>query len=299
MHSQTPALNSPSTASTTLTVDNDFFDFSSPPRQRPDNNYSHGIALRRDNVAVKGAVLRRLCLGGVSCTAGFGLAQRMYTPESDGGPPPADLRPYAGVLVARIEVRSFRRQLRRAVALSLGTTGAPSGAQKVQEIFHAAFGFREVAGWPYQVPAEPLVGLDLAIARAWRAGGTGWGVRATPEASASLGNLRTGARVGVDFESGWSLDDAFGLAPGSNIYSSVMFGGVAADFRVHAVELDGALTRRSPSVQAEFGVLRWHGGLRIRYSRITIEYSLHAVTQEVQQGRRQHVWGRIGATVWR
>lgn len=282
-----------------FTVDNDFFDFRTPPRRRPDDNYSHGISFRRTNLPIHSPRVRSLCGAGGTCTLGVGVAQLMFTPERDSAPPPLELRPYAGILVSTLDLRSVSDVHLRAVSLSLGVSGGPSGAERVQEVFHRSFGFREVEGWQYQVPFEPLLGIEVTSARVWSIGSRGWSARLVPSGAVSLGNLRTGARLGFDVESGWSLGHPFGLTPGTGRYSAAIFGGAAADYRLHVVELDGTISRRSPSVDGPDLVWRWQGGIRLRRGRVAIEHSLHAVGAEVPAGRRQHLWGRLGATVWR
>lgn len=282
-----------------IVVDNDFFNFATPPRERPDDNYTHGIALRRTNLSVRSPFLRRLCGQESTCRMDLSLAQQMFTPEEDGAPPPSDLRPYAGTFVGRLELRSLTESRQRSVALNLGASGAPSGAASVQALFHEVFGFRDVQGWSYQVPFEPLVGFDVAAARAWGIERGDWGARLSPAGSLSLGNLRTGGRLDLGAEAGWSLDRPFGRAPGRSAFGVAVFAGAAADYRLHGVELDGSLLRASPQVASRDLVLRWQGGLRLRWRRLVVEHSLHAVSREVAAGRGQHVWGRLGVALWR
>ena len=78
-----------------------------------------------------------------------------------------------------------------------------------------------------------------------------------------------------------------------------VFAGAAADYRLHGLELDGALLRASPQVASRDLVIRWQGGLRLRWRRLVVEHSLHAVSREVAAGRGQHVWGRLGVALWR
>lgn len=100
----------------------------------------------------------------------LGLKQQMWTPQSlllssfnefD--------RPYAGLLLAQINISEFKRKDRRlSYGLELGTSGKASGNQAFQEFYHKTFGFFEPRGWEYQIPNAFVFNLKADYMRQFK-----------------------------------------------------------------------------------------------------------------------------------
>ncbi len=115
-----------------LAVDNDFFDFARPPRERPDNNYTQGARLQWDFRRAPRFAKRLVCADRPACGATLDIGQEMYTPMYDGYYPVPGDRPYAGWLYVKGELRGAGERDIRVVSLTVGVTGPPSLAGSAQ-----------------------------------------------------------------------------------------------------------------------------------------------------------------------
>src|SRR5687767_12587526 len=144
------ALATPTSAQTlsgvTFQVDNDYFDFWLPGNERPDDNYTHGQILRavfnmspawtRRGVPSCGEVLSSAVSPSRCAKSFLTISQKIFTPTHDAPSPVVGERPYAGLLYADFGRSIVDRRQSRSLAIRLGTTGHPSGAEAAQTLFH-------------------------------------------------------------------------------------------------------------------------------------------------------------------
>jgi lipid A 3-O-deacylase len=153
----------------TFQVDNDYFDFWMPGRDRPDDNYTHGQLLRTVFNAAPSWARRGVpsCAESLNssapsknCAQGFWtISQEIFTPTHDSPMPVSGERPYAGLLYADFGRSVIERRQLRSLAIRVGTTGRASGAEAAQTTFHRLTDQRRPEGWEYQVAAAPLIGV--------------------------------------------------------------------------------------------------------------------------------------------
>lgn len=282
----------------TVALDNDFFVFHTPPNQRPDDNYSHGLSIAVRNRNVTSRRLRRLCGASQACVWDVAIQQAMFTPEVDSAPPDPRLRPYAGTLGFSGTLRGASTTRMREIRMTIAVSGQPSGAQWVQHTLHRVADMRRVEGWSYQVPFEPAIEIAVAggVSRQRDLGALAIG--AIGVAEASVGNLRTGGLLRSEVELGTSLNHPWMLRPSDRRFSVNLFAGGAMDVRLHQIELDGALTRRSPSSPKETVVGSFRLGIRAKFGRLQLEHFVETVGRQVPEGRAQHRWGRVAVSYW-
>ncbi|MDP9176433.1 MAG: lipid A deacylase LpxR family protein [Gemmatimonadota bacterium] len=201
----------------TFQVDNDYFDFWMPGRERPDDNYTHGQLLRTVFNVAPAWMRRGVPSCGESlvsstspnrCVQSFlTISQEIFTPTHDTPTPVVGERPYAGLLYADLGRSIVDRRQSRSLAIRIGTTGHPSGAEAAQTLFHRLLDQRHPKGWDYQIGAEPVIGITygrqylmtpgLATRRvALQVIGTGRTMASHVQANLSAGvEMRAGYRV--------------------------------------------------------------------------------------------------------
>jgi lipid A 3-O-deacylase len=155
------------------------------------------------------------------------VVQEMYTPVDIASPiPPPGDQPYAGVLMADLNLLSKSVRSLHQVGFSGGVVGPASGAQWVQEKFHQWIGAEVPQGWDSQLGNELLLNVGYQYHRRIRPSVNSNGVDFDVSANggASLGNYLTGANVGALFRFGRSLPDtygSFGLRRGGESYAGM------------------------------------------------------------------------------
>ena len=277
-----------------LTVDNDFFDFSRPPRQRPDNNYTQGARLRWDFRRAPRFARRLVCADRPACGATLEIGQEMYTPMYDGYYPVPGDRPYGGWLYVKGELRGAGERDIRVVSLTVGVTGPPSLAGSAQrEVHHLTPGFYQPVGWDNQLPTEPAFGVSGA--RSWRITPRGPADRfvdLVPTVSGAAGTLRMSigagvrARVGVPLQHPWLASDRPRAAP-------YAFAGVSAEAVGRDLFLDGTAFRDSLRVPHKPALAEWERGVGLGVRRLGIEYRVVTRSREYAAGPRTHTYGSI------
>jgi len=154
-------------------VDNDWFDFSMRSVDRPDDNYTHGqIARAVLNTAPKWALLGRPeCAVARRATGKMptciqstvAVVNQMYTPTDDSPFPVKGERPYAGILYVDYGRQSVSPRMLRSINGTVGTTGAISGAEWEQKLFHRLADLRKPEGWAHQISTYPVLGFNYGI----------------------------------------------------------------------------------------------------------------------------------------
>jgi len=183
-----------------------------------DRYYVNGLRLGytspENKVPAPLAGLAQSVWGAGAVRLSFDLTQQIYTPDDTSAhTPPANDRPYAGVLLGTLGLLRDGPDSRSLLALSLGLVGPDALAQSVQNGFHDLIGQGHTDGWHSQLSDEPL--LEATAARVWRlplghVGGLE--TDALPDLAAGLGNLRIYGQGGVIIRLGQGLDSDYGAA---------------------------------------------------------------------------------------
>ena len=153
---------------------------------------------------------------------GIALGQSIFTPEDINAiPAPAGQHPYAGwfymqIMVGVEEHRDDGRAPRflDTYELEFGIVGPSAMGEEAQRGIHQVFGAPDPQGWDSQLGDE--FAFAVSFDRRWRAlrlfGDYLGGIEAdlTPSAGATLGTLRTEARVGLAARIGQRIDSDYG-----------------------------------------------------------------------------------------
>jgi lipid A 3-O-deacylase len=148
---------------------------------------------------------------------GYSLSQLMFTPADITIPdPPADDRPYAGLLGVSAQISADSGQRLDTLALDVGVTGPPSLAEATQKFIHNDIGIGDPPrGWDTQLGTE--VAFRLFYEQKRRYGtrlGEGWGslsgleVEALPQVAVAAGTLdiSAAATLGLRLGEGLAMD---------------------------------------------------------------------------------------------
>lgn len=222
----------------------------------------------------------------------FEIGQSMFTPGDLAReiPDPLD-RPYAGL--AYVSMGLIDRQEGGRLdqyQLVLGIVGPSSRAKEVQRWVHDAIDAREPRGWDTQIRDRFVGELRFQHSRRLRVGDAGRtrsrGFEWTPHAGVSLGNLTTGANVGIGLRFGRNLPEDFGPPrispglPGSGYFEPdggrgwYLFGGLDLRYVAHSIVLDepsrtGGSVRRRPWVaDAQGGIAFYTRSFRAAYTQV-------------------------------
>jgi hypothetical protein len=206
-----------SLASFRFQVDNDWFDFWQRSRNRPDILYTagQGFSMVFDAAPKWARFGHQNCLAAIrdstatsGCVQSFaGVFQYVYTPIDDSPKPIPGDRPYAGLLQGKFGARLARPRQLNSLALVLGTTGYPSGAEAAQKAFHRWADLRHPKGWPYQVATQPVIGLMPDIQYMLTPPRVERRSAATVAASASAmaTTIQVGANAGLEIHAGLNV----------------------------------------------------------------------------------------------
>ncbi len=277
-----------------IAVDNDFFDFSRPPRERPDDNYTQGARIVWDIKRTPRLAKRLVCAGRPACGATLEFGQEMYTPTYGGYYPVPGDRPFAGWLYLRGEIRGATAGSARSLAVTVGITGPASLAASAQREFHHLIpDFYQPVGWDNQLPTEPAFGVTGA--HAWRVvphGDLGRFVDLVPAVSGVAGTLRMAisagarARVGAPLAHPWLASDRIRIAP-------YAFAGVSIEAVGRDLFLDGTAFRDSLRVDHKPVVAQWEHGVGVHLRRLGVEYRAVTRSREYPAGPRTHTYGSV------
>ena len=148
---------------------------------------------------------------------GHGIGQNMITPEdlANPDPPPGEL-PYAGTLTYSLNWQRFNRNNASIFQVSAGVLGEESLAEEFQKGVHKLIDSQDPQGWDTQRDTEPI--LNLSYNYTWRLAhiGTytnGWAGQVVGGPAFFLGNLFTGASLGLGVKFGWNISEGFNAFP--------------------------------------------------------------------------------------
>lgn len=251
---------------------------------------------------------------------GFAVGQSIFTPEDiNSVPPPADQHPYAGWLYMQISVgaeedRSDGRAPRYldSYELELGIVGPSAMGEEAQRGIHQWLGAPDPQGWDYQLEDE--VAFAVSFDRRWRAlrvfGDYFGGLEAdiTPSAGASLGTLRTEARVGLAARIGQRIDSDYGpprVRPSlaglehfrGGPLSWSIFAGVQARAVAHNIFLDGNTWEDSASVDRTPLIGDFQTGFSISAGSVRLAYTYVWRTEEFETQPTRQDFGALALSI--
>jgi hypothetical protein len=281
-----------------LAVDNDYFNFWQPPRQRPDFGYTHGteLVVRGHRIPALVKALAPAALERADARFGapgpvFALRQAIYVPWRRTGD-----RPYAGWLELGLGIRKESAAGFREGRLRLGVTGPPSLAERTQSMIHRGFGFGRGPGWGDQLPFEPGASVEYGGAsRVLAAGGERGGrLAAATQWRARLGTFATDARLGLDVVLGFDPPppwrEARFVPRGDALY---LIAGARVDLVARDEFLDGTFFRTSPEAGKHSAVpeLEYGVGTQIRSARL--EWRITRRGREFDDQPELHTYSRL------
>ncbi|WP_422919646.1 lipid A deacylase LpxR family protein [Rhizosaccharibacter radicis] len=269
-----------------------------------DQYYTSGLRLGwtsgTDNQPPAISNLNRLIWGEGVQRISLGLQQSIFTPRfTQVNPPLRGDRPYAGVLLATVNLISDTDLSRSVAGVQAGVLGSYAGGYQVQNGFHSAIGDTPNRGWSHQLPNQPI--LQIQAFRTWRLPlVTRYGISADvlPTIGGAAGDWRTYAVAGGIVRFGQGLDSDFGpakIAPGLNgtdAYKNTrpiawyVFGGVDGQAVGYDATLQGSTFRSGePHVSKIWDVGEMTGGAAILWHGMRLSYSQTWQTQEFRHAK--------------
>lgn len=251
---------------------------------------------------------------------GVAVGQSIFTPEDiDASPAPPDQHPYAGWLYMQIMLgaeqnRSDGRAPRYidTYELEFGVTGPWAQGEQAQRGIHDWLGAPDPKGWDSQLDNE--FAFAISMDRRWRAlrayidvpGGLEFDL--TPSAGATLGTLRTEARLGATARLGWRIDNDYGpprVRPslaGVEHFSGgplswSIFAGVQARAVARNLFLDGNTFNDSASVRREPLVGDFQTGFSVSAGDWRLAYTYVWRTEEFETQRARQDFGALALSV--
>ena len=230
----------------------------------------------------------------------FGLQQSLFTPRDTQSRVviPGD-RPYAGVLLATVNLISDTDFTRSVAGVQAGVLGSYAGGYQVQNGFHSIIGDTPNLGWRNQLPNQPI--LQLQAGRTWRLpllSRYGVSADALPEVFAAGGDFRTYAQGGATVRIGQGLDSDFGtprISPGmdgTDAYKATRrfvwygFAGVDGQAVGYDATLQGSTFRSGePHVSKIWDVGELEAGAAAIFHGVRVSYTQTWQTQEFQHAK--------------
>jgi lipid A 3-O-deacylase len=288
-----------------IRVDNDALNFWVPVRERPDEEYTHGMSL---GIELEGAPswARRIVDRRIRCASSSDaacmrvnlvLGQQIYTPRVDSPFTVPGDRQYAGWLFVEGTVTRAEPNDLHSLSLQLGVTGRPSLAGWAQTKLHKLGGFWEPEGWDDQLPAEPgaILGYTRShLVGALDTGGTGI-LDFVPYWKVQAGNIRTDASVGARARIGFGLDHPWRAASTRTPHKYSLFASAGLHQRValRDIFLDGTTFKTSHSVEKRPFVSSFDVGFGVRARRLQLEYRVTSRSREYRTEPGGHTYSSI------
>ncbi|MGA0133817.1 MAG: lipid A deacylase LpxR family protein [Opitutales bacterium] len=237
------------------------------------------------------------------------VTQEINTPSDTTNPsPPVTDLPYSGALhlaygYGHVFDRSGRKDVLMSAELKVGVIGPSSGAETIQNKFHALIGTPEAAGWGQQIPDEFLINFDVELRR--RFGDDRLDVIA--RSTAQLGSMRSGFIVGAQARWGRGLDGSWGHGTirGNNAYLGPidgrrgfrwdLFADVQAEVVVSNYATDGGFFLNSPSVVRRPVVGQFSIGAEMRHESFSFALFNAVRTYEFKTQAEAHYFGGFKA----
>ncbi len=217
----------------------------------------------------------------------IGITQQLYTPDDTSliNPNPKD-EPYAGYLVATVNLIQDTDNTRSVLGLDAGVIGRDAGGEIVQNGFHSIIGQKGTHGWAYQLPSEPAI--DFLVSRTWRLPivhfSNGMEADALPQISGMGGLTQDYVQPAVGFRFGQGLNSDFGppllatSSSGSDAYKATrplvwyVFGSAAAKIVGHDEILQGSDFQTSRGVDPYRVVGTFEAGATVIWRGVRFSY---------------------------
>ena len=269
-----------------------------------DQYYTSGLRLGwtsgTDNQPPAISNLNRLIWGEGVQRIAIGIQQSIFTPRyTQVNPPLVGDRPYAGALLATVNLISDTDMTRSVAGIQAGVVGSYAGGYQVQNGFHSLIGDTPNRGWSHQLPNQPI--LQIQAERIWRLPLiTRYGISADvlPELSGAAGDDRTYAQVGGTVRIGQGLGSDFGtprISPGldgTDAYKNTrrfawyLFAGADGQAVGYDVTLNGSTFRSNePHVSKIWDVGEFEGGAAALWHGLRLSYTQTWQTQEFQHAK--------------
>jgi len=252
---------------------------------------------------------------------GVALGQSIFTPQDiDAVPAPPDQHPYAGWLYLQLMVgveedREGGRVPRYldTYELELGIVGPSALGEEAQRGIHQILGAPEPLGWDSQLHDE--LAFAVSFERRWRALRVfadvipgGLEADLTPSLGASLGTLRTEARVGLAARIGQRIDSDYGpprVRPSlsgvehfeGGHFSWSIFAGVQARAVARNLFLDGNTFEDSASVERNPYVGDVQAGLSLSAGDWRLAYTYVWRTEEFESQPTRQDFGALALSI--
>ncbi|HDQ03188.1 MAG TPA: lipid A deacylase LpxR family protein [Deltaproteobacteria bacterium] len=249
-------------------------------------------------------------------TVSVSLGQSIYTPEDkETEKLISDDRPYAGITYLGLGLHSRNHRFMDTLELNIGILGPHSYAENCQRIIHEWAGSVDPRGWDNQLHDELIV--NLYVERKWKArqlrNTEGFGFDFIPHVGMAVGNAYTGANLGGQVRFGWNIPNDFGtylIRAGSDSSAPLddtdprffpvlhrfgihFFFGVDGKAIARNILLDGNTFRSSHSVDKNYFVADFIGGMGIIIHRFKFTYSYVYRTKEFKKQKDEHKYGAI------
>ena len=287
-----------------------------------DQHYTNGLELTYLSVknGVPGSIQPGVALlPGVShddvMRFGISFGQQIFTPNNiEAVEPLTDERPYAGWLYLGFAIVA-EHESEGGVALdtwvlNLGVVGPSSGAEQVQNQFHAKFDSQNANGWDNQLHDE--FGAALIYDHQWKRTSLrdkpgSFGIDLNPHLGFSLGNVATYASGGVTLRVGTGVDADYGVPrirpslPGSSFFSPstnglkwYLFTGIDLRAVAYNIFLDGNTDNDSLSVDKETFVWESQSGFAIVWDHLRFAYTYVIRSKEYKGQDEPDRFGSLG-----
>lgn len=244
---------------------------------------------------------------------GVAVGQNLYTPEDitvrrnqDDERPWAGWT-YVGLLFAQIDYDEddLTSDRLETYELDLGVVGPSALGEESQRKVHQIVGSPTPRGWDNQLHDEPALMFSYERRERWWAGelGDDAGWDGLARWGGTLGNVRTEARAGMEWRTGFHLPRDFGastirrasvdVAPGEarDGWSLYTFAGGDVYGVARNIFLDGNTFRSSHSVGKEYLLLEARAGVALQLGPLRLSYAQNTRSPEF---RKQSSWQRYG-----
>lgn len=254
---------------------------------------------------------------------GLSFGQNIYTPEDTQTTAyQPDDRPYSAWLYAGVSFQNYRPPINAygdartprldILELNLGMVGPWALGEEFQNNYHRLIDVRTAKGWRHQIKNEP--GLNVIFERKWRyrsgdVVGTGWTADFIPHVGFSAGNVFTYANAGFEARFGYHLPGDFGtnlIRPTGDSnplirfpLNAFFFIGVDARAVARDITLDGNSFRDSPSIDRQWHVADFAGGIAFGTRHWQFTYTQASRTREFKGQSDNQEFGSISVTLFR
>ena len=293
-----------------------------------DRNYTSGIKLAYVSPAAGvpdwlqnlGGGLTRQVSNAEPSFWGIGLGQSIFTPEDiEANPAPPDQHPYAGWLYAQIMIAAEQdappgeADYLDTYEFEFGMVGPSALGEEAQSGIHEFLGAPDPQGWDSQLHDE--FAFAFSYDRRWRSLRAfinvpgGLEADLTTNAGATLGTLRTEARVGAIARIGYRIDSDYGPPRVRPSLSGVehfrggplawsVFAGVQGRGVARNLFLDGNTFQDSPSVDRIPWVADFQTGVAVSAGDWRLAYTFVWRTDEFENQSGRQDFGAL-AFSWR